>query len=251
MKKVILVLVSVCLLLTGCGGGKNNSSPDPAPSQTANNSGSSSSHKFNSENGASAEPDSSVAPSDAATRDPSSGNAWLNSVKATVAPNSGQTENKGGESQTGNASEDKTEVGSIYRSEDEDAPSSECTFLIDCSKALGYENLSPELKSVLPEGGILYIGSTAVSDGDTVFDILNRVTKETGIPMEFTSSPVYGSNYIEGINSLYEFDCGPNSGWVYFVNGERPSIGCDKYVVKDGDDIRWYYSLDMGNDIEL
>lgn len=251
MKKVILILVSVCLLLTGCGGDKKDSAPEHTPSSAASNSGFSTSHKFNFESGASAEPGSSEPPSEAATHDPSGGNAWLNSVKSTTGPSSAQTENKGGESQAGNASEGEIEVNNVYEAEDDDTPSSECTFMIDCSKALDYENLSSELRGVLPEGGILYIGSAEIEDGDTVFDILSRVTKESGIPMEFSSSPVYGSNYIEGINSLYEFDCGPNSGWVYFVNGERLSVGCDKYSVKDGDDVRWYYTLDMGNDIEL
>ena len=59
-----------------------------------------------------------------------------------------------------------------------------------------------------------------------------------------------GMIYIVGIGYIYEFDFGDLSGWIYYVNGVSPSIGCDQYVLKDGDSIRWLYSLELGNDIE-
>ena len=135
-----------------------------------------------------------------------------------------------------------------------DAPDSQtsqttCTFQIDCTTAVEYQGLSNELRRVLPENGVLYSGTVEIREGDSVFDILTRVTRESGIPMEFSSSAAFGSKYIEGINSLYEFDCGSNSGWTYFVNGERPGVGCDKCRVNPGDNVRWFYTLDLGNDI--
>ena len=65
--------------------------------------------------------------------------------------------------------------------------------------------------------------------------------------MEYTGS---GSNiYIEGINNLYEFDGGRNSGWMYSVNGWYPNYGCGTYKVKENDVIKWNYTCDLGNDL--
>ena len=55
--------------------------------------------------------------------------------------------------------------------------------------------------------------------------------------------------YIAGINYLYEFDFGELSGWTYRVNGEVPSVGCDKYELKDGDKVEWIYTCELGKDI--
>ena len=60
---------------------------------------------------------------------------------------------------------------------------------------------------------------------------------------------MYGSYYIEGINQLYEFDCGQNSGWMYCVNGWFPNYGCSSYTVEDGDVIEWRYTCDLGSDV--
>ena len=60
---------------------------------------------------------------------------------------------------------------------------------------------------------------------------------------------MYNSNYIQGINNLYEFDCGDLSGWQYIVNGWSPNYGCSRYIVKEGDAIEWRYTCDMGRDL--
>lgn len=75
--------------------------------------------------------------------------------------------------------------------------------------------------------------------GETVYDIL----KATGVSVSARSTG-YGI-YIEGINGRYEFDEGPTSGWIYTVNGTRPSTSCNKYEVKDGDKIVWTYVTEM------
>lgn len=124
-----------------------------------------------------------------------------------------------------------------------------CSFIVECNKAFESTELSQSLRDVLPKDGIIYSGNPKFNQGESVFDLLKRLMKENGIPLEFSSSPAYGSKYIEGINSLHEFDCGELSGWTYFVNGSRPSYGCDKYIIRPGDDIRWYYTCNLGNDI--
>lgn len=67
--------------------------------------------------------------------------------------------------------------------------------------------------------------------GDTVYSILCR-----------TGAAVSGSgNYIKGINGKFEFDEGPTSGWMYYVNGSKPNVSCGSYSVKAGDSITWDY----------
>ena len=67
--------------------------------------------------------------------------------------------------------------------------------------------------------------------------------------MEASYTPMYGSVYVEGINNLYEFDCGELSGWMYSVNGIYPNYGCSSYILKDGDVICWVYTCDLGYDV--
>lgn len=50
------------------------------------------------------------------------------------------------------------------------------------------------------------------TEGESVHDVLQRVCKEAGIQMESSFTPAYNSAYVEGINNLYEFDCGELSG---------------------------------------
>ena len=110
--------------------------------------------------------------------------------------------------------------------------------------------LDPDKLSVLPSDGII-LKKTSVSfnDGETVFDILCRETRNRQIHMESSYTPVFNSAYIEGINNLYEFDCGEGSGWVYSVNGVYPNYGCSNYKVQPGDSIEWHYTCNYGKDV--
>ena len=61
---------------------------------------------------------------------------------------------------------------------------------------------------------------------------------------------MYNSYYIEGLNHLYEFDCGPESGWMYKVNDWFPNYGCSAYSLKNGDKIVWCYTCNgLGADV--
>ena len=55
--------------------------------------------------------------------------------------------------------------------------------------------------------------------------------------------------YVSGINNLYEFDCGKDSGWMYCVNGWYPNYGCSKYTLEDGDTVEWRYTCNLGRDV--
>jgi len=106
------------------------------------------------------------------------------------------------------------------------------------------------IRDYIPEDGwilkdVVYQGTT----DNTVFDVLNTVCRNNGVHMEFSFTPVYESNYIEGINYLYEFDGGPLSGWMYKVNGWFPNYGCSSYYLRDSDVIEWVYTCDLGKDV--
>ena len=86
-------------------------------------------------------------------------------------------------------------------------------------------------------------------EGESVFNVLLREMKRNKIHMEYVNTPIYNSAYIEGINNLYEFDCGELSGWIYKVNGKKPDYGCSRYPLSDGDRIEFVYTCSLGNDV--
>ena len=126
-----------------------------------------------------------------------------------------------------------------------------CYFAIECSTILNnLDQLDPAKLELIPSGGVI-LARTAVTfyEGESVFDVLQRVCKERGIHMESSWTPIYNSAYIEGIHNLYEFDCGSLSGWMYRVNGWYPNYGCSRYQLQDGDVVEWRFTCDLGNDI--
>ena len=139
---------------------------------------------------------------------------------------------------------------------DDITPDSETVFLsIRCDTILmNWEALDPALRSdeyVPPDGVLLPETEYVLRPGDTVFDILSRAVRYHRIQMEYQGADQnhFGSVYIQGINYLYEFSCGPLSGWMYLVNGSFPNYGCSKYELKDVDIIEWVYTCDLGRDV--
>lgn len=126
-----------------------------------------------------------------------------------------------------------------------------CYFSIECSTILNnLDQLDGEKLELIPYNGVI-LSQTAVTfyEGESVFDVLQRLCREKGIHMESSWTPIYNSAYIEGIYNLYEFDCGSLSGWMYQVNGWYPNYGCSRYQLADGDVVQWRYTCDLGNDI--
>ena len=128
-----------------------------------------------------------------------------------------------------------------------------CTLEIRCDTLLkNLDKLSSGKAELVPEDGIL-LEKTTVSfeSGDSVFDVLRRCLREQNVHFEYVDAKAYGSIYIEGIGNLYEFDCGEQSGWLYFVNGISPGLGCSGYTVANGDEIVFAYTCDMGADLSV
>lgn len=127
-----------------------------------------------------------------------------------------------------------------------------CTVTVECLSIFDHmDELDPDKLEVLPENGyIIERTEVGFNEGESVYDVLRRITRERGINMEASYTPVYDSSYIEGINNIYEFDCGPMSGWTYSVNGTYPQYGCSGYKLQDGDDIIWHYTCEYMTELD-
>lgn len=138
-----------------------------------------------------------------------------------------------------------------------DIPAQTCTIEVRCDTVLdNMGDLAPGKSSCVPANGVILAASTVrFAQGDTVLDVLKAASSATGLQLEYSYTPGYGSYYVEGINNLYEFDCGNESGWMYKVNGWFPNYGCSEYQVHDGDVIVWCYTCkgygaDLGASVE-
>ncbi len=154
--------------------------------------------------------------------------------RRTESASKAKTENK-----TENKAEKKTESITEKKSD-------RVTISVNCSEILNnMDKLKKGKEYFVPSDGII-LGETAIeiSDGDTAFDVLKKVCKNNEIQLEYAYSGGFGTYYIEGINQLYEKDCGITSGWLYSVNGEYPSVGASSYKLKNGDNIMFVYSCD-------
>lgn len=142
--------------------------------------------------------------------------------------------------------------GDTIKTDGNKADVMECTIQIRCETILSHmDSLTAGKDRYVPSNGIILATSTVeFTEGETVFDALKRVCSYAGIHLEYSWTPMYDSYYIEGINHLYEFDCGPQSGWMYKVNGWFPNYGCSGYELKDGDNIVWTYTCTgLGADV--
>ena len=67
--------------------------------------------------------------------------------------------------------------------------------------------------------------SLTMKTTNTVWDALKQVLDEKGYSYSASDNNQYGSVYISAINGLAEFTNGPNSGWMYTLNGKHPNKG--------------------------
>lgn len=158
---------------------------------------------------------------------------------------------------TENVEGESEETDATFQKEDKQetpAPSvNYCTIEIRCDTILSnMENLEPGKEVYVPSDGfVLAAAKVEFTQGETVFDILKKACQRAGIQLEYSYTPIYDSYYIEGINNLYEFDCGSESGWMFKVNGWFPNYGCSGYTLNDGDVIVWCYTCNgWGADVE-
>lgn len=115
----------------------------------------------------------------------------------------------------------------------------QCTVTISCEEVLDHMgDLKPEKAGLVPEDGILLETTMTVTKGETAFDVLRKACTDAGISLDATGG------YVKGIQNLYEFDCGSNSGWKYTVNGMFPNYGSNAYVLEEGDNVLWNFACE-------
>lgn len=127
-----------------------------------------------------------------------------------------------------------------------------CTITIRCDTIFDNSQMLEEAKApYVPEDGeILPVTTVEFTPGETVFDVLQQVCEAADLQIEYSWTPLYDSYYVEGINHLYEFDCGFESGWMYKVNGWFPNYGCSAYELQGGEEIVWSYTcVGLGADL--
>ncbi|MDP4119122.1 MAG: DUF4430 domain-containing protein [Bacillota bacterium] len=133
----------------------------------------------------------------------------------------------------------------------DESEKSYCTISVSCAEILNnMDKLNKDKRGIIPANGIILpAAKVEFSEGESVFDVTLREMQRAKIHFEFNKTPSYNSVYVEGINNIYEFDCGDMSGWLYKVNGKTASYGCSQYKLKDGDVISWEYTCNMGEDV--
>lgn len=127
----------------------------------------------------------------------------------------------------------------------------EATISIECKTILNnMEKAEQGLidNNFIPENGII-LEETAftIYEKDNVYTLLKRVCKQNIIHLHCDFEPIFKTYYIKGINHIYEMSVGESSGWMFFVNGEQPNQGASLVSVKDGDNIKFAYTVVVGD----
>ena len=177
------------------------------------------------------------------------------SGKPVVTDNGQQgTTTSGGKDTSGKDNSGKTETPAApTQPETPSTPSGPtCTISISCGTILNNMDMCREnKKNYVPASGVILSTTTVTfTEGETVYDVLQRVCRDNGIQMDSIWTTTYNSAYVKGIANLYEFDVGEGSGWMYKVNGWFPNYGCSSYKLEAGDTIVWAYTCKgLGTDI--
>lgn len=138
--------------------------------------------------------------------------------------------------ETTTASKNESTVQTAENQTTEAKQEQSCEFLISCKTVLSNKSALQSNYQV-PAGGKIYEKKMEFEEGDTVMDVLKR----TGVDIDISKG------YVAGIDGLYEFDCGKNSGWMYRVNGKFPNYMAGKCKLHDGDKVEWLYTCVRGD----
>ncbi|REK71176.1 S-layer homology domain-containing protein [Paenibacillus paeoniae] len=104
-------------------------------------------------------------------------------------------------------------------------------------------------KLTINKGFVISPVKVEFEQGETVWDLLKRVLDKEGITYKYSWYDQYESVYVASIAGDGEFDHGAESGWMYSVNGWFPNYGASRYVLKDGDIVKWRFTKDLGRDV--
>lgn len=131
-----------------------------------------------------------------------------------------------------------------------DAMSKSVIYSINVKQLVEHPDLVSEaLKNanVIPSDGVIFASLIEFTDKQTAFDLLVDISKKEKFPIDFSGSSANGDAFIKSIKGIENKSAGDLSGWMYFVNGEMPTIGAAKYELKGGDTIEWKFVTDYNN----
>lgn len=83
--------------------------------------------------------------------------------------------------------------------------------------------------------------SNEIFSGKTVEWVTNNVLSAKNIPYDNRGG------YYAMIANLEERGAGAKSGWCFYVNGSKLSVGSSSYTLKSGDKLEWKYWVDALN----
>ena len=89
-----------------------------------------------------------------------------------------------------------------------------------------------------------------IDNNTTVYDVIRRELTAAKISWEGSADNKYSTMYISAVqipgtsSMLGEFSNGPNSGWMYTLNGKHPSLGVAQQFLNNGDRIVFHYTDD-------
>lgn len=91
-------------------------------------------------------------------------------------------------------------------------------------------------------GSAWYSGSVRVAEGATVEQALETAAAQAGLILNIKDG--YLRAVIRSGVTLGQYDEGPNSGWLYKVNGKAPNVGIAGYRLNGGETVTVYYTAD-------
>jgi hypothetical protein len=93
---------------------------------------------------------------------------------------------------------------------------------------------------IIGDGWTIEDNLVAYND-DTVFSLLERSSSRNVFSIEYTYYEQFDSILIDSINNDENGKDGKY--WQYYVNGDIPMIGADKYSISNGDYIEWTFEI--------
>ncbi|MDR1194483.1 MAG: DUF4430 domain-containing protein, partial [Peptococcaceae bacterium] len=100
----------------------------------------------------------------------------------------------------------------------------------------------------LNDGALIPERSVSVPADAKVYHVFKQVLDSLGYQYAGAERGYVRSITEPGGRVLSEFDYGPNSGWLYQVNGELPKLALTDCGLREGDEILWYYTRDWVQD---
>lgn len=180
---------------------------------------------------------SSAASSSAQTQSSSSNGSATPSSSAEGTSSGGRSE--GAASAASSAKTGKNESGASASS----APKSANSSAAPSKPAAKYVTLTIDAT----KGGDGVVASSKrveICEGDTVYSVLKSYCDKNNIILAASKS---GKGvYVSAIDGVAQFDNGPQSGWIYSVDGVFSQQDCNSYKLKGGENIKWVYTTDLG-----